>query len=41
MENYGGAREATHDNIVRRMRFTCWITETTDKHLEYVIVIAF
>ena len=30
MEKYGGAREATDDNIIRRMRIACWITNATD-----------
>jgi hypothetical protein len=29
VENHGGARETTDDNIIRRMRFACWITEVT------------
>ena len=41
MEKYGTARQATDDNIIRRMRFTCWITKATDTHPEYVIFIAF
>jgi hypothetical protein len=41
MEKYGTARHATDDNIIRRMRFTCWITKATDTHVEYVILIAF
>jgi hypothetical protein len=27
---YGTARQATHDNIIRLMRFACWITKATD-----------
>jgi hypothetical protein len=30
-----------HDNIIRRMRFACWITKATDTNSEYVILIAF
>jgi hypothetical protein len=41
MEKYGTDRQATDDNIIRRMRFACWITKATDTHLEYVILIAF
>jgi hypothetical protein len=41
VEIYGRAREATDDNIIRRMRFACWITKVTDTHSEYVIFIAF
>jgi hypothetical protein len=29
VEKYGTARQATDDNIIRRMRFACWITEAT------------
>jgi hypothetical protein len=32
MEKYGGAAEATDDNIIRRMRFAYWITKATDTH---------
>jgi hypothetical protein len=32
-------RQATDDNIIRRMRFACWITKATDTHSEYVILI--
>ena len=41
MEKYGRATQATDDNIIRRMRFACFITKTTDTHSEYVILIAF
>ena len=41
MEKCGTARQATDDNIIRRMRFTCWLTKATDTHLEYIILIAF
>jgi hypothetical protein len=41
VEKYGIARQATDDNIIRRMRFACWITKATDTHSEYVIFIAF
>ena len=41
MEKYGTARQATDDNIIRRMRFACWLTKATDTHSEYVILIAF
>ena len=37
----GRDRQATDDNIIRRMRFACWITATTDTHSEYVILVAF
>ena len=29
-----------HDNIIRRMRFACWIVKATDTHSEYVIHIS-
>jgi hypothetical protein len=40
-KKYGRAIRATDDNIIRRMRFACWITKATDTHSEYVILIAF
>jgi hypothetical protein len=41
VEKYGRAKQSTDDNIIRRMRFACWITKATDTHSEYVILIAF
>jgi hypothetical protein len=41
VEKYGTARQATDDDIIRRMRFACRITKATDTHSEYVILIAF
>jgi hypothetical protein len=43
VEKYGTARQATDDNIIRCMRFACWITKATDTHThtEYLIFIAF
>ena len=41
MEKYGTAREATDDNILRRMRMVCWVTKAAYTHSEYVILIAF
>jgi hypothetical protein len=35
----GRARQATDDNIIRRMRFACWTTKATDTHFEYVILL--
>jgi hypothetical protein len=32
VEKYGTARQTTDDNIIRRMRFACWITKATDTH---------
>ena len=36
VEIYGRARQATDDNIIRRMRTTCWTTNATNTHSEYV-----
>jgi hypothetical protein len=41
VKKYGTARQATDDNIIRCMRFACWITKATDTHSQYVILIAF
>ena len=41
MGKYGAAREATDDNIKRRMWISYWMNKTTDTHSENVIVIAF
>jgi hypothetical protein len=41
VEKYGTARQSTDGNIIRRMRFACWITKATDTHSEYVILNAF
>jgi len=38
---YSKATEATHDNITRRMHFSCCIPKATNTHLEYLILIAF
>ena len=40
-EKYGRDRHATHGNIIRRMRISCWITKATEIQPEYVILIAF
>ena len=40
VDKYEKLRQAT-DNIIRRMRFACWLTKATDTHSEYVILIAF
>jgi hypothetical protein len=36
VEKYGTARQATDDNITRRMRFACWITKATDTHTQNI-----
>jgi hypothetical protein len=41
MEKYCRAGQATDDDIIRRMRFACWITRATETRSEYVILIAF
>jgi hypothetical protein len=40
VEKYDTAGQGTDDNIIRRMRFACWISKATDTHSEYVIHIA-
>jgi formylmethanofuran dehydrogenase subunit E-like metal-binding protein len=37
----GKARQATDDNITRRMRLAWWITKATETHSESVITIVF
>jgi hypothetical protein len=41
MGKYGRARQVTDDNIVRPMRFACWIAKSTDTLSEYVILLPF
>jgi len=41
VEKCGTAEQATDENIIRRIRFACWITKATDKHTECVIILAF
>jgi hypothetical protein len=41
VEKHGRPRQATDDNIIRRIRFACWITKATDTHSEDVTLIAF
>ena len=39
VEKYDGAGQTTDDNIIRRMRFTCWINKATHTtHSERVIL---
>jgi len=40
-KKYDRARQATDDDIIRRMRFACWITRAADTHSEYAIPTAF
>jgi hypothetical protein len=37
MCKYGTGGGAADDNIIRRMRFACWMYKATDTHSEYVI----
>ena len=41
VETYGRARQATDDNIIRRMRFACWITKATDTRSKCAVLTAF
>ena len=36
-EKHGRTRQAADDNVIRRLRFACWMTKATHTHLEYVI----
>jgi len=40
MRKNGTAGQATHDNIMRGMRFACRTTKATYTHSEYVVLIA-
>jgi len=40
-QKYGRARQATDENVTRRMRIAYWITKATDTPLEYVLPISF
>ena len=41
VEKHCRARQATDDNVTRRMRIACWIIKATNTHSEYVIFIVF
>ena len=41
MKKCGEAKQATHDNIIQRMRFTCSITRAKDTHSEYALLVSF
>jgi hypothetical protein len=41
VEKYDTASDATDDNMIRCMRFACWITKATDTRSEYVILNCF
>ena len=40
-EKYGRAFRATEGNIMRLIRFTCWVTKATNTYSDHVILIAF
>jgi hypothetical protein len=40
-KQYGTTRQATYNNILRRMRSVIHLTKATDTYQEYVILIAF
>ena len=41
MGKYGKARQAAHDNIIRRMCIAFSLTMATETHPEYAILMAF
>jgi hypothetical protein len=41
VEKHSRPRQATDGNILLRVRFSCWVTKTTDTQLDYVILTAF
>jgi hypothetical protein len=41
VEKYCRDGQAAYDNIIRRMRITCWITKATNTHSQYVILLLF
>jgi len=41
VKKYGTEGQATDDNIIGRMRVTCWITNAIDIYSEWVILILF
>ena len=40
-KKYSTARQATDDNIIRRMRIACWTPKATNTHSEHVTLLAF
>jgi hypothetical protein len=36
-EKYGRAGQATDDNMIHRMRFTCWVTKATNTQSRMLI----
>jgi hypothetical protein len=41
VEKYGRTRHATDENIIRRMRFSCWVNKAIDTHSGYAILNCF
>ena len=41
MEEYDTARQGTDGNVIRHMRFACWINKAIDTYPECVILTAF
>jgi hypothetical protein len=39
VEKYSRARQATNNNILRRVRSPCWVTKVIDAHSDYVILL--
>jgi len=37
-EKYGRVRHATYDNVIRCMRYACWISKAKDTHSEHIIL---
>jgi hypothetical protein len=40
-KKHGTARQASYDDVTRRMRFACWTPKATNTLSEYVILISF
>jgi hypothetical protein len=40
VDKYDRVGQATDDNIIRHMRFACWVSKATGTSSEYVIFIA-
>jgi len=41
VEKCGRGEQITDYNVIRRMRFACWITKATNTHSEYIMLTAF
>jgi hypothetical protein len=41
VKKYGIAGQAADDNIIRCMRFSCWISKATDTHSECAMLLLF